>query len=215
MNLNRDRAGSNRVTRDGSRAQSRDRAQNIDRSQARDRAQNIDRDRARNRTQNIDRDRSQNRTDRNRDFNLDSNRNYSNRINRNIINTGSRNVIVNPRGGYGGWGWNGGVSWVPSYGYWGGGFWGAFAVGAVTAGVTSAIVSTASNSEPNYVVIQQDSPGYSLFSSYGLTQVPCVDNGTLVYIYGPQDSAVCATPNSLVPAGYYEINPADLTLVAY
>ncbi len=198
MNLHEQRAGSNRVNRD----------------QARNRTQNIDRDNVRNRAQNIDRDNVRNRVDNSRDFNLDNDRRYSNRINRNTINTGNRNVIVNPRGGWGGWGWNNGVAWRPNYGYWGSGFWGGFAAGAITAGVTAAVVSAATDNEPNYIIIEQNSPGYQLFDGYGLSQFQCIENGTLVYVYGPQDSLICATPNSLVPAGYYDVEPTDLTLIA-
>jgi hypothetical protein len=124
--------------------------------------------------------------------------------------------VVNPRAGnWGGaaWGWNGGRAWVPNTGYWGGGFWGGIAAGALVTGVTSAIVN--SNNQPDYVVIEQSSPGYTLFDSYGLSQVPCVDSGNLVYIYGPQESLMCANPNSMVPAGEYEVSPDNLTLIAY
>jgi hypothetical protein len=219
-NINRDQAGerANNVDRNQARErannvdrnQARERVNNVDRNQAGERANNVDRAGLNNRVNNIDRDRVQNRVD-NRDFNFDNDRNFSNRVNRNIINTGDRNVIVNPRG-WGGWGWNGGVAWAPNYSYWGGGFWGGFAVGALATGITTAIVNAAN--QPNYVVIERGSPGYTLFESYGLTQIQCVDNGSLVYIYGPQDSLICANPNSLVRAGYYDIDPETLVLIA-
>jgi hypothetical protein len=220
MNLNDQRTGSNRVNRD----QARNRTNNIDREQARNRVNNTDRDmrnqlnnvdqnNVNNRVNNIDRNNVNNRINNNRDINLSNDRRYSNRVNRNVINTGNRTVIVNPRPGWGGWGWNRGVVWAPNYGYWGGGFWGAFAIGAATAGITAAVVSAANN-EPDYIIIQQNSPGYQLFDSYGLTQVRCVEDNSQVYIYGPQDSLICAIPNSLVSAGYYDVDPTDLTLIA-
>jgi len=191
-------SGSGRINRE--RPNSSDRTAN--------RTRDIDRNELNNRANNFDRNRNNNR-----DFNLNSDRQYSNRINRNIVNTGNRNIIVNPRGGYGNWGWNGGVAWSPNYSYWGGGFWGGIAVGAVTAGVTSAIINSASQSyNPNYIDIEQNSPGYNLLSSYGLIQVSCIEDGSQVYIYGPQDSLICANPNSLIQPGYYEVDPSDLTL---
>ena len=150
--------------------------------------------------------------DRKRDINLDSRHRNTNRINRNIINNG--NIVVNPRPGWGGWGWNGGSRWYPNYGYWGGGFWGGFAAGALTVGITSAIVnSSSSTTQTNYVIIEKNTPGYYLFDSYGLTQVQCDSSQNLVFIYGPQDSLMCATPNSTVVAGYYDVDPEDLVLV--
>jgi len=95
------------------------------------------------------------------------------------------------------------------YSYWGGGFWGGIAVGAVTAGVTSAIINSASQSyNPTYIDSEQNSPGYNLLSSYGLIQVSCIEDGSQVYIYGPQNSLICADPNSLIQAGYYEVDPS-------
>jgi hypothetical protein len=160
---------------------------------------------------NIDRDRMGDRNiNRNVDRNID--RNVNRNIDRNIDRNINRNVIVNPRGNvWGGtaWGWNGGRVWAPNNLYWGGGFWAAT---AITAGVTSAIVNA--NNSPTYVVIEPNTPGYTLFDSYGLSQVECIENGDQVYIYGPEDSLICANPNSIVSAGYYEVNTDDLTLIA-
>jgi hypothetical protein len=85
-------------------------------------------------------------------------------------------------------------------------------VGAIATGVTAAIVSAAN--QPNYVIIERGTPGYTLFDSYGLTQVQCVDSESLVFVYGPQDSLICALPNSLVSAGYYDVEPETLVLIA-
>ncbi len=187
----------------------------INRDQAQNRPNNVNRDNASNRVNNVDRNNVRNRVDNNRNINVSNDRRYSNRVNRNTINTGNRNIIVNPRPNWGGWGWNSGVAWRPNYGYWGGGFWGGFAAGAVTAGVTAAVVSAANaNNEPDYIIIQQNSPGYQLFDGYGLSQVQCVEESNLVYIYGPQDSLICATPNTVVTAGYYDVDPEGLTLIA-
>jgi hypothetical protein len=212
--LNRSSVGANgtgRVNRDQPRTVDRSqrtvnrRDNGFDRSQVgangsgrinRDQSRTVDRS-------NINRDRNVNR---NVDRNIDRN------VNRNIDRNINRNVIVNPRGNvWGGnaWGWNGGRVWYPNTSYWGGGFWAAT---AITAGVTSAIVNA--NNNPTYVVIQPNTPGYTLFDSYGLTQVECVENNNQVYIYGPQDSLICANPNSIVSAGYYEVNTDDLTLIA-
>ena len=97
--------------------------------------------------------------------------------------------------------------------YWGGGFWGSFAAGAAVTGLTAAAINAANDDSPEYIVIQEGSPGNTLFSSYGLVQVQCVEGGNLVFIYGPQDSLICATPNSSVVAGYYDVNPNDMTLI--
>jgi hypothetical protein len=210
-NINRSSMGAS-----GSGRVNRDRTVNRDINRDRTGNRDINRDQARDRVNNIDRDNVRNRVDNNRaDFDLNNDRNLSNRVNRNIINTGDRTVIVNPRGvGWGGsaWGWNRGVVWSPNYGYWGGGFWGGVAVGAVATGVTTAIINAAN--QPDYIVIQQDSPGYTLFDSYGLTQVRCLEDDSQVYVYGPQDSLICAIPNNLVRAGYYDVDTETLVLIA-
>lgn len=162
---------------------------------------------------NINRNVDRNQINNNRNYNLDNDRNYTNRVNRNVVNTGNRNVVVNPRG-WSSWGWNGSRPWVPNSSYWGGGFWGGVALGAVTTGVTSAIINSTNNDEPTYVVIEPNSPGYQLFSSYNLIQTNCLENGNLVYIYGPQNSLMCAIPNHLVSAGYYDVDPEGLVLIS-
>lgn len=214
-NLNRSSVGAT-----GSGRINRDSARTVDRSAVQNRAQNIDRNNvnrnANNRVNDIDRNQARNRVNNSRDINLNNDRNYSGRVNRNLINTGDRNIVVNPRStAWGGnaWGWNRGVAWAPNYGYWGGGFWGAAAIGAMTVGVTSAIVNSANN-QPTYIVIEQNTPGYQLFDSYGLTQVQCIEDGSQVYVYGPQDSLICANPNNLVQVGYYDADPETLTLIA-
>lgn len=192
LNLNRDRAGSNRVERQAGRDRDLDRTRNVSRDREVDRTRNVSRD---------------------RDFDLNADRNYSNRVNRNLVNIDRNNVVVNPRG-WGAWGWNNGRAWAPNYSYWGGGFWGAFAAGAAVTGLTSAAINAATaDDEPTYVVIDSNSPGNTLFTSYGLTQIACSDSDSIVAIYGPQESVVCANPNSNVPAGIYDVNPSDLTLV--
>lgn len=161
-------------------------------------------------TNNVNRDVNQNL-----DRSID--RDYTNRVNRNIVNTGDRNVVVNPRGDWDNWGWNGNRPWYPNYNYWGGGFWGGVAAGAITTGITSAIINSDDDdnySQPTYIVIEQNSPGFQMFNSYGLTQVQCIEDGTQVYIYGPQNTLMCARPNSLVSPGYYDVDPEGLILIA-
>ena len=218
--LARERKKRSGGSRDRSSNRDRDRSRekrNIDRNSLgtsgsgridRDKDKNRDRDRDRDRDRNVERNRT--RIDNNRNnINIDNSRRNSNRINRNIVNTG--NIVVNPRPNWGGWGWNRGNPWAPNYDYWGGGFWGGFAVGAFTTAVTGAIIN--SNDDPTYVVIQQDTPGYYLFDSYGLTQIQCDTSLDLVFIYGPQNTLMCATPNSVVIAGYYDVDPEDLVLI--
>ena len=178
-----------------------------------------------NRPNRIDRD--NNRID------IDSRHRTSNRINRNTIdnrrnirnndvnignrrniNIGDRNIVVNPRyNGRGSWGWYGGRPWYGDYNYWGGGFWGGFAVGAFTTAVTGAIINSSNDNDTNYVVIEKDTPGYTLFSSYNLVQVQCNTSEDLVFIYGPQDTLMCATPNTYVSSGYYDVDQENLVLV--
>lgn len=112
------------------------------------------------------------------------------------------------------WWWNDGRRWHSDDNYWGGGFWGNFLASMVTLGLTSAIINADnSNDAPNYVVIKENSPGYYLFNNYGLTQVQCDTSEDLVFIYGPQNSLICAFPNENVPAGSYDVNQEGLLLV--
>ena len=235
--FSRERDGSNRVNRAQTRDINRDRANNINRDRVRDRANNIDRDRVRDRANNIDRDRVRDRVnniDRNRanNFNSDrrnnfnsnnrnnfnSDRRYSNRINRNNnfnnINV-NRNVFVNPRG-YSSWGWHGGSPWYPNNTFWGGGFWGPFAVGTVVGGLTGALITSAAQNNNNrgdtYIIVKQGTPGYNLLDSYGLRQTRCTDD--VIVIYGPENSVICATPTSRIPAGTYDTDTETLTLIA-
>ena len=114
--------------------------------------------------------------------------------------------IYNPRG-WNYWGWHGGSPWYPNYGYWGGGFWGAFAIGAVTGAIV-----TAAASQPQYYIVQSGTPGYTLLTNYGLTQVICgVTN--LVVINGPSGGVICAIPTNTIPAGSYMVEPSNLTLI--
>lgn len=172
-----------------------------------------------NNTNNVNRDVNRNvNRDVNQNIDRSIDRDYTNRVNRNVVNTGNRNVVVNPRSGWNNWGWNGNRPWAPNYNYWGGGFWGGVAAGAITTGITSAIINSDNDddnySQPTYIVIEQNSPGFQMFSSYGLTQVQCIEDGTQVYIYGPQNALMCARPNSLVSPGYYDVDPEGLVLIA-
>jgi hypothetical protein len=111
------------------------------------------------------------------------------------------------------WGWNHGVAWYPSYGYWGGGFWGALGIGVASAAVGAAVYGSIVSNNVTYTSyqIQPSSPGATLLSNYQLTQVQC-GPPDLVVIYGPQNSVICARPNNLVAAGTYQLNTKTLTL---
>jgi hypothetical protein len=119
--------------------------------------------------------------------------------------------VTNPvYGHYGAWGWNAGMAWYPAPYYYGGGFWGAFAIGATSAAIYGSIVAANQQTITSYQV-QPESPGAKLLESYKLTQTPC-GPPNLVVIYGPNNSAICAEPNSLVSAGSYNLNSSTLTI---
>jgi hypothetical protein len=89
-------------------------------------------------------------------------------------------------------------------GYWGGGFWGPFAFFTLAAG-------TALWNQTRFVEPGWGSPGWWLFQNYGLTPARCGPQN-LVYIYGPNDSVMCAYPNMYVPPGFYYVDPGTLQL---
>jgi hypothetical protein len=127
-------------------------------------------------------------------------------------NTINRNVYVaNPIYRGPAWGWNHGVIWAPAYGYYGGGFWGAFAIGVASAAVYGSIVNSTTHVTYTSYQVQQSSPGATLLSNYGLTQVQC-GPPNLVVIYGPDNSVICANPNQLVAAGNYNLDTSTLSL---
>ncbi|MBV9333359.1 MAG: hypothetical protein JO146_05080 [Candidatus Eremiobacteraeota bacterium] len=113
-------------------------------------------------------------------------------------------VLVNPRFGGARWWWNRGNPWVVNTGYWGGGFWGPFAFFTLAAG--AALWNQTRFVEPGW-----GSPGWWLFQNYGLTPARCGPQN-LVYIYGPNDSVMCAYPNMYVPPGFYYVDPGTLQL---
>jgi hypothetical protein len=96
------------------------------------------------------------------------------------------------------------VGWNASANYWGGGFWGPFALFTLAAG--SSVWNQTRFFEPAV-----GSPGWWLFQNYGLVPARCGPQN-LVYIYGPNDGVMCAFPNMYVPAGFYYVDPATLTL---
>ena len=122
-------------------------------------------------------------------------------------------TVTNPvYHGYPAWGWNGGYAWYAAPAYYGGGFWGAFAIGATSAAVYGSIVA-ANNATYNSYQVEQQSPGAKLLASYHLTQTQC-GPPNLVVIYGPNNSVICAYPNSLISAGNYSVNPQTLTITS-
>jgi len=122
-------------------------------------------------------------------------------------------VIVNPIYRGPAWGWNRGVAWYPAPAYWGGGFWGTLAIAATSAAIFGYIVG-ANNQQIVSYQVQPNSPGAQLLQNYQLTQTPC-GPPNLVVIYGPDNSVICAYPNSLVSAGTYNLDPSTLTISSY
>jgi hypothetical protein len=113
-------------------------------------------------------------------------------------------MLVNPRFMGRPWGWNNGVQWFARPNYWGGGFWGPFAFFTLAAG--QAIWAQNRFNQPAL-----GSPGWWLFQNYGLVPTACGPHN-LVYIFGPNDSVMCAFPNEYVLAGWYYVDPATLQL---
>ena len=149
--------------------------------------------------------------------NINKNNNNTN-INKNTtnINVSGNTVIRNPVYVNGGaWGWNRGVAWYPAPYYWGGGLWGAFAIGVTSAAVSAAVYGSIVSNNVTYTSyqVQPSSPGATFLSNYQLTQVQCGPPG-LVVVYGPSNSLICANPNNLVAAGYYQLNTETLSLTS-
>ena len=120
--------------------------------------------------------------------------------------------VANPiYGVYPAWGWNTGVIWYPAPNYWGGGFWGPWPVTVVAVSTWGTVVYQ--NQTIQSYQVEANTPGSKLLSSYHLTQVVC-GPPDLVVIYGPNNSAICATPNNLVSAGAYNLDATNLTIVS-
>jgi len=113
-------------------------------------------------------------------------------------------ALVNPRFGGSRWWWNRGNPWFVNNSYWGGGFWGPFGFFTLAAGVS--FWNQTRFTQPGW-----GSPGWWLFQNYGLTPAQCGPQN-LVYIYGPNDSVMCAFPNEYVLAGFYYVDPGTLQL---
>ncbi|MGZ6176815.1 MAG: hypothetical protein ACXWNZ_00950 [Vulcanimicrobiaceae bacterium] len=109
------------------------------------------------------------------------------------------------------WGWNGYVPWYPAPGYYGGGFWGPFVGGVATAAVFGEIVDSETQQKEESYQVQPDSPGAKVLVSYELTQAQC-GPPDMVVIHGPNNSVVCANPNTRVAAGDYELDVTHLTI---
>jgi hypothetical protein len=131
----------------------------------------------------------------------------------NTVNV-NRTVVANPMYRGPAWGWNHGVVWAPVPTYWGGGFWGPLAIGATSAAVYGSIVNAQTHQTYTSYHAQPSSPGATLLSNYGLTQVQCGPPSGLVVIYGPSSSVICAIPNDRVAAGSYGTDPTNLTIVS-
>jgi len=122
-------------------------------------------------------------------------------------------IVRNPRFAGGAWGWNRGVAWQPAPIYWGGGFWGPFALASLTDSLLFGSIIDNQNQliYPSYQV-EADSPGQQLLQDYGLQQTQC-GPPSLVEIWGPDNSVICAFPDNSVASGNYEVDPSTFTLV--
>jgi hypothetical protein len=67
-------------------------------------------------------------------------------------------------------------------------------------------------SQNRYATPHYGSPGWYLYENYGLQPAAC-GHQNLVYIYGPNNSVMCAYPNQYVFAGAYYVDPATLQLL--
>jgi hypothetical protein len=103
------------------------------------------------------------------------------------------------------------MPWYPAGAYWGGGFWGAMAIGVTSAAVFGAIVDEDTHVTYTSYEVQPGTPGETFLTSYHLTQTQCGGPG-LVVVYGPENSVVCAQPNSYVGEGAYRLDVNTLAL---
>jgi len=121
-------------------------------------------------------------------------------------------VVRNGRAPGGPWGWNHGVAWAPAPVYWGGGFWGPWALAGLPTAVYFGAIPDGQIVYPSYQA-EPDSPGAQLLQDYGLQQTPC-GPPDLVVIWGPDNSVICAVPNSTVGPGNYTVDPETFSLVS-
>lgn len=124
---------------------------------------------------------------------------------------GARPPVPPPRPPGPAWGWNGGIAWYPAPIYWGGGFWGPWAIGVSSAVLFGSIVDEHTHETVTSYEVSTDSPGAKTLAAYELTQKPCGEPN-LVVIYGPDNSVVCAAPNTTVAAGTYYLDVSNLTI---
>jgi hypothetical protein len=117
----------------------------------------------------------------------------------------SNSILVSPRLWPGSFGWNWNRPWVAQPGFWGGGFWGPFSLFSMIAGAGIW-------GQTRYTMPAFGSPGSILFENYGLYAAACGPHN-LVYVYGPNNSVMCAWPNQYVPPGAYFVDMETLQLV--
>ena len=86
------------------------------------------------------------------------------------------------------------------------------AIGVTSAVVYGAIVDEDTDVTYNSYEIQDGTPGETFLTNYHLVQVKCGPTG-LVVVFGPENSVVCATPNSYVGAGSYRLDTTTLDLI--
>jgi hypothetical protein len=85
------------------------------------------------------------------------------------------------------------------------------AIGVTSAAVFGAIVDDEGDTYNSYQV-QEGTPGATFLSSYQLTQTQC-GPPHLVVVYGPENSVICAQPNSHVGEGQYRLDTVTLDLI--
>jgi hypothetical protein len=84
------------------------------------------------------------------------------------------------------------------------------AIGVTSAAVFGAIVED--DVTYNSYEVQPETPGAGFLTTYQLTQVQCGSPG-LVVVHGPENSVVCANPNSYVGEGSYRLDTVTLSLI--
>jgi hypothetical protein len=83
--------------------------------------------------------------------------------------------------------------------------------------MTSAVVYGEIVDEEHHVTynsyeVQPGTPGATFLSTYQLTQTQC-GPPNLVVVYGPENSVICANPNSYVGEGSYRLDTVTLDLI--
>lgn len=86
------------------------------------------------------------------------------------------------------------------------------AIGVTSAAVYGAIVDEDTDVTYNSYEVQSGTPGATFLTTYQLTQTQC-GPPNLVVVYGPENSVICAQPNSNVGEGSYRLDTVTLDLI--